>query len=79
MTASKAAEDRAALRRWSTAEKRRIVELAFGAGIPTRAVALDRGNAVLPTMRPKVSDTLVPVAGVAPIKPDMWRVINYFG
>ncbi len=43
MTASKAAEHRAARRQWSLVEKRRIVELTLGAGISTRAVALEHG------------------------------------
>ncbi len=43
MTASKAAEHRAARRKWSLAEKRRIVELTLDAGISTRAVALEQG------------------------------------
>ena len=43
MTASKAAEHRAARRQWSRAEKRRIVELTLGAGSSTRAVALEHG------------------------------------
>ena len=43
MAISKAAEHRVARRTWSLGEKRRIVELTLGAGVSTRAIALEHG------------------------------------
>ncbi|GAC1502790.1 MAG: hypothetical protein NVS1B14_07780 [Vulcanimicrobiaceae bacterium] len=43
MVESKSAEHHAPRRQWSLAEKRRIVELTFGVGSSTRAIALEHG------------------------------------